>query len=276
VLDTYYSPSNRTTNHTMMLLHSYGSAVFAAAVATSLLQVLLAAAAAAAAGGCRLLGGVVGQQWAASPGRDSVGELVGVLVGSVAQSCPQLHTNSSSSWGVASAAAAAAGASRGLVVFVVCVSAAQLSIWFMARQCLALMTLQAAAPPAIAAAAAAAAAGAQASHGRGMIDQQPLTAVLTLADTPSSTPSQQQQQQQHRRQRMPGDRTQLPPLSDRQLLLQGARVSYPLLWAGWVLENAILPACMAYTFFYDWISWGGIHYHKAGGKVVCVVHPGRP
>jgi hypothetical protein len=49
VLDTYHSSHNKTLNHTMMLLHSYGSAVFTAAVlATSLQLVLLLVAAAAA------------------------------------------------------------------------------------------------------------------------------------------------------------------------------------------------------------------------------------
>jgi hypothetical protein len=280
VLDTYYSPTNRTTNHTMMLLHSYGSAVFAAAAAASLLQLLLAAAAAAAAaGGCSLLGGVLGQHWA-SPGQGLVGGLAGVLAGVLAgglsQACAQLcpsSSSSSSSWGVVSAAAAAVGlvSSRGLAAFVVCVSAAQLSIWFMARQCLGLMTLQAAgAPTAPAAAAPAAAAAVEASHARTMSDQQP-PAALAITDTPGSLSSQRQQQRQQRQ--GGGGRPVPSPPSDRQLLLARARVSFPLLWAGWVLENAILPACMAYTFYHDWISWGGIRYLKAGGKVARVVHP---
>jgi hypothetical protein len=49
VLDTYHSRHNKTLNHTMMLLHSYGSAVFTAAVLATSLQLLLLLLAAAAA-----------------------------------------------------------------------------------------------------------------------------------------------------------------------------------------------------------------------------------
>ncbi|WIA44233.1 hypothetical protein OEZ86_010544 [Tetradesmus obliquus] len=39
-----------------------------------------------------------------------------------------------------------------------------------------------------------------------------------------------------------------------------------LLWLGWVLENGVLPFCMAYCYFCDHIVWGGITYYKQGGK----------
>jgi hypothetical protein len=51
------------------------------------------------------------------------------------------------------------------------------------------------------------------------------------------------------------------------------RISLCMLWLGWVLENTVLPFCMLYSFCCDRIEWGGIRYHKQGGKVVRVVHP---
>ncbi|WIA23726.1 hypothetical protein OEZ85_000411 [Tetradesmus obliquus] len=63
-----------------------------------------------------------------------------------------------------------------------------------------------------------------------------------------------------------------PGASDEVLRPQ---LNLALLWLGWVLENALLPFCMAYCYFCDRIMWGGIMYHKAGGRVRRVVHPGQ-
>ncbi|WIA44232.1 hypothetical protein OEZ86_010543 [Tetradesmus obliquus] len=63
-----------------------------------------------------------------------------------------------------------------------------------------------------------------------------------------------------------------PAASDEVLRPQ---LNLGLLWLGWVLENALLPFCIAYCFFCDHIVWGGIRYHKAGGRVRRVVHPGQ-
>lgn len=232
VLDTYYNEANRVANHTLMLLHSYGSAVFIIAVTAVLLQLLLLAAM-AAAGGCCLLGdwlgfgvqgsggagGFVGGSWGVG-GLGLMGEVGRVLVGSAGWVCRGVCTSGGGSsgsgglWGVVRGAAAEV-ATPGLYVFIGCVGVAQLSIWFMSRQCLRLM--QELAPPGVW------------SEDRG---------------------------------------------PDRHALLQAARVSYSMLWAGWVLENAVLPACMFYSFASDWIMWGGIRYEKEDGKVVSVIHPG--
>lgn len=240
VLDTYYNESNRVANHTLMLLHSYGSAVFTAAVAAAALQLLLLAAA-AAGGGCCLTAGwlrraaAVGEQ--VLPG---VAEVARLLQGAAARVCehvlPAAGSSSAgggfagSSVGAVLLRAAAGVASPGLVVFVACVGLAQVSIWFMTRQCLSLMR-----------------------------ELSPAAAVEGAA------PRGQQQQQRA-----------VGSSPDRQQLLHSARVSYGLLWAGWVLENALLPACMAYTRLCDCITWGGIRYRKGGGKVVAVIHPVSP
>jgi hypothetical protein len=231
VLDTYYNEANRMANHTLMLLHSYGSAVFIIAVTAVLLQLLLLAAMAAAGGCCMLsdrlgfgvqgsggVGGLVGCSWGVW-GLGSMGEVGRVLVGAAGWVCRGAcgggSSGNSSVWEVVQGAAAEV-ATPGLYVFIGCVFVAQISIWFMSRQCLRLM--QELAPPGVW------------SSGRG---------------------------------------------PDRHGLLQSARVSYSMLWAGWVLENAVLPACMFYSFASDWITWGGIRYEKEDGKVVSVKHPGR-
>lgn len=53
------------------------------------------------------------------------------------------------------------------------------------------------------------------------------------------------------------------------------RISWVLLWLGWVLENMLLPPCMLYTCLCGHIMWGRIQYYKQGGKVHKVVHPPR-
>uniref|UniRef100_A0A383VAP5 Uncharacterized protein n=1 Tax=Tetradesmus obliquus TaxID=3088 RepID=A0A383VAP5_TETOB len=63
-----------------------------------------------------------------------------------------------------------------------------------------------------------------------------------------------------------------PGASDAVLRPQ---LNLALLWLGWVLGNALLAFCMAYCYFCDRIMWGGIRYHKAGGRVRRVVHPGQ-
>jgi hypothetical protein len=249
VLDTYYNESNRVANHTLMLLHSYGSAVFTAAVAAAALQQLLAAAAAAGGGCCLAAGWLLGAGSVGGGGGGVLSEVAGLLQGAAALVCQHASTVTaagSSGGGCAGSSvagvllwAAAGVASPGLVVFVSCVGLAQLSIWFMTRQCLSLM--RELSPPA---AAAAAAVDGQQQQLRGAVGS-------TSSGSGSSIP-------------------------DRQQLLHSVRVSYGLLWAGWVLENALLPACMAYTRLCDCITWGGIRYRKAGGKVVAVVHPASP
>jgi hypothetical protein len=237
VLDTYYNDSNRVANHTLMALHSYGSAVFTVAVAAALLQLLLLAAMVAGCCCCLTLSWQGPSAAAAATGSGllsnwGTGELAGVITGSLAWGCEHLSAFSSSSLlGVLLQAVTTVG-SPGLCVFVLCVALAQLSIWFMVRQCLGLL------------------------H-----ELSPAAAAADGANADGADVGAQQQQQ----------RGCAGP--DRQQLLHQARVSYTLLWAGWVLENSLVPACMAYTVASNWITWGGIKYRKAGGKVVEVIHP---
>jgi len=49
-------------------------------------------------------------------------------------------------------------------------------------------------------------------------------------------------------------------------------VCWALVWAGWLLSNAVLPCCMLYTYLCNRIEWSGVVYHKQAGKVVKVVH----
>jgi hypothetical protein len=244
VLDTYYNDSNRVANHTLMALHSYGSAVFTVAVAAALLQLLLAAAMVAGCCCCLALSWLGPLPVAAATGSGwllnwGTWEMTGVVSGSLALGCKHLSafgSESSSLLGVLRQAVAAIS-SPGLCVFVLCMALAQLSIWFMVCQCLGLL------------------------H-----ELSPAAAAYADADANVGIQQQQQQQQQQRGCAGP----------DRQQLLHQARVSYTLLWAGWVLENSLVPACMAYTIASNWITWGGIRYRKAGGKVVEVVHPCGP
>lgn len=155
--------------------------------------------------------------------------MAGVLTSSLGWGCKQLSVASSSSVLGELLKGVTAVGSQGLCVFVSCVSLAQLSIWFMVRQCLGLL--------------------------------HELSTAAAATDT-----ADHDKQQQQRGCARPG----------RQQLLHQARVSYTLLWAGWVLENALVPACMAYTVASNWITWGGIKYRKAGGKVFEVIHPSGP
>ena len=41
-------------------------------------------------------------------------------------------------------------------------------------------------------------------------------------------------------------------------------------WLGFVINNAVLPFCMVYTFFQPHIEWSGVHYYKSGGRIVRV------
>jgi hypothetical protein len=166
VLDTYHSRHNKALNHSMMLLHSYGSAMFtAAALVTSLQLILLLASAATAA-------------W---------------------------FSSSSSKDGLL----------RWQQLFWSCTT---ISTWLFAG-------LTASSLAAI----------------RYMIQQ-----VLQLFRV-------------------------LSPAAGDDVLQP--HISLALLWLGWVLENAILPWCMLYCFCCDRIVWGGITYHKKGGRVCSVVHP---
>jgi hypothetical protein len=171
VLDTYNSRHNKTLNHTLMLVHSYGSAVFTAAVVTTSLQLLLLVA------------------------------FAGPEVSRAAAAAVQINGSSSSvvDW-------------QQLLL-----SCIPLSSWLF-------VALTASSLAAI----------------RYMVHN-----VLQLF------------------------RVLSPGASDEVLLPQ---LSIPLLWLGWVLENAVLPFCMLYSFCCDHIVWGGIRYHKQGGKVSRVVH----
>eukprot|EP00775_Hariotina_reticulata_P008153 gene8153-8346_t len=60
--------------------------------------------------------------------------------------------------------------------------------------------------------------------------------------------------------------------SDAKPQVAHPRVSWVLLWAGWLLSNAVLPYCMLYTYLCNHIEWSGTVYHKKSGKVVRVVH----
>jgi hypothetical protein len=50
------------------------------------------------------------------------------------------------------------------------------------------------------------------------------------------------------------------------------RFAWPLLWAGWLLESVLLPGAVLVTLARGTVSWSGITYHKARGRVVRVVH----
>jgi hypothetical protein len=173
VLDTYHSSHNKTLNHTMMLLHSYGSAVFTAAVLATSLQLLLLLCAAAAAAAVWLN--------SSSSSSSSSGESL--------LDWQQLFTTATtiSSW-----------------MFVGLTASSLAAIRYMIQQVLQLFRV-------------------------------------------------------------------LSPTAGDQVLRP--RISLTLLWLGWALENAVLPFCMLYSFCCDRIVWGGITYHKKGGRVCKVVHP---
>lgn len=48
--------------------------------------------------------------------------------------------------------------------------------------------------------------------------------------------------------------------------------AWPRLWAAFLLSNALLPLCMAYTFATASVEWAGIRYTRRRGRVVRVQH----
>lgn len=47
-----------------------------------------------------------------------------------------------------------------------------------------------------------------------------------------------------------------------------AHFSWTKLWAALLVENLLIPFCMAYTAYSPYIVWSGVRYCKQGGKVV--------
>ena len=62
------------------------------------------------------------------------------------------------------------------------------------------------------------------------------------------------------------DPSSLPPHHLR------SRFHWGTLWVGFILGNAIVPVCMAYTFATNHIVWSGVRYRRKQGKVVHVQH----
>lgn len=61
-----------------------------------------------------------------------------------------------------------------------------------------------------------------------------------------------------------------PGLKSSDLL---RRFAWGRLLAGFVVANAVVPVCMAYTFVTRHIEWAGIRYTRRAGKIVAVQHP---
>ncbi|KAF8066423.1 hypothetical protein HT031_002747 [Scenedesmus sp. PABB004] len=49
--------------------------------------------------------------------------------------------------------------------------------------------------------------------------------------------------------------------------------AWGLVWAGWLLGSAVLPAAALAVLSRPTITWGGITYLRRRGRVVCVTHP---
>ena len=49
-----------------------------------------------------------------------------------------------------------------------------------------------------------------------------------------------------------------------------AHVSFLLLWLGFAVECALLPCAALWTWLHPHVEWGGVVYHRAGGRVVRV------
>jgi hypothetical protein len=45
------------------------------------------------------------------------------------------------------------------------------------------------------------------------------------------------------------------------------------LWAGFWINNVLIPWCMAYTFLAPHIDWSGVRYFKKAGRVTRVERP---
>ncbi|KAF6250938.1 hypothetical protein COO60DRAFT_709067 [Scenedesmus sp. NREL 46B-D3] len=191
VLDTYHSRHNRALNHSMMLAHSYASAVFTAAVLTSSLQLLLLLVTAAVL----LLQHVL--PWSATvSGRGTWAVM----------------------WSDSSGSSGNSSESSLLAVQQLLANCTSLSTWvFVGLTASSLAAVQ-------------------------FVIQQVLQLFKVLS----------------------------PGAGDEVL---HPHISLPLLWLGWVLENAVLPLCMLYSFCCNHIVWGGITYHKQGGRIRKVVHP---
>jgi hypothetical protein len=56
--------------------------------------------------------------------------------------------------------------------------------------------------------------------------------------------------------------------------LQPRDFSWPRLWAGFLLNNAALPAAAAATLASPAVVWSGVRYRKRGGRVVRVERVG--
>lgn len=65
--------------------------------------------------------------------------------------------------------------------------------------------------------------------------------------------------------------TALAPKQSPPVLL--STFSWVKLWAAFLIQVCTLPVALAATFLASHIVWGGVTYHKAGGKVASITRP---